>query len=411
MDYNIEGTFNFKYFQLLIHMIIVIFNLRNRTLNTYTMNKIIWLILLTVIYAIPSNAQKSFTLQGMIGGLQDEFIYLYKDNGETVELIDSVKTQNGEFKFESTCKQAFAAQLRIAGRKAGKIFLSPSDMHLYVHKKDMNYKFLIGKLKGSPAQDRYEDFQAKLTENNKKKLKVAENLEIPEVQADPIKKDQFMKEYARLNKFKDEYYYKYASSPVIPYLIYQEYFSAKRNLEYLKKQLAILKLANPNGMYVNNLQKRVDIIQILIGKGQFPKIDAPSLAGKTYKLSEQKGKPVLLYFWRAWTIDKNKKYYTEIQDITNTFPALEVLSIIRNSSYNMIRIPGTNKGKTWRPEPRPELNCVEIESLDQSVEVVRYLGKGFHAFLLDKNGKIVYHQDEINTEMLKSQISKYLSNL
>lgn len=375
------------------------------------MNKIIYLFLLAIIYAVPSIAQQTFTLRGMIGGLQDEYIYLYKDNGETMEFVDSVKTQNGEFKMVSFCKQAFVAQLKIAGRKAGKIFISPGEMHLYVHKKDMNYKFLIGKLKGSPAQDRYEDFQLKLAENNKQKLKVAENLEIPEVQSDPIKKDHFMKEYARLNKFKDKYYYKYASSPVIPYLIYQEFFAAKRDLDYLKKQLLTLKQANPNGMYVNNLQKRVDIIETLNNKGHFPEVSAKTLNGKDYSLIQHRGKPILIYLWRAWTPDKNQKFYDEIKGLTDTFPSLEVVSIIRNSSFNMIRIPGTTKGKRWKPEPRPELNCVEIESLNKSVEVVRYLDRGFHAFLLDKDGKILYHQKEINPEMLKSKVSNYLSKM
>ncbi|WP_321517075.1 DUF4369 domain-containing protein [Marinifilum fragile] len=376
------------------------------------MNKVICLFLLSITLTIPIHAQqKSFTLQGMIGGLQEEYIYLYKHDGETKELIDSVKTKNGEFKFESPCEQAFVAEFKVAGRKAGKAFLSPTKMNLFVHKNDMNHKFLIGKLKGSPAQDRYEDFQSKLAENNKQKLKIAENLEIPEIQSDSIKKNQFMKEYARLNQFKDEYYYKYASSPVIAYLIYQEYFAAKRSLEYVKEQLKTLKLANPNGMYVNNLQRRVDIIETLQNKGQFPEIKAKTLEGKEYQLSQHKGKPVLLYIWRAWKPEQNQKYYDGIKAITNTFPSLEVASLIRNSSYNMIRIPGTYKGKTWHPDPQPELNCIEIESLDQSVEIVRFLDRGFHAFLLDKDGKIIYHQDELNTEVLKSQISKHLSNL
>ncbi|WP_321280315.1 DUF4369 domain-containing protein [Marinifilum fragile] len=376
------------------------------------MNKVICLFLLSITLTIPIHAQqKTFTLQGMIGGLQEEYIYLYKHDGETKELIDSVKTKNGEFKFESPCEQAFVAEFMVAGRKAGKAFLSPTKMSLFVHKKDMNHKFLIGKLKGSPAQDRYKDFQSKLAENNKQKLKIAENLEIPEIQSDSIKKNQFMKEYARLNQFKDEYYYKYASSPVIAYLIYQEYFAAKRSLEYIKEQLKTLKLANPNGMYVNNLQKRVNIIETLQNKGQFPEIKTKTLDGKEYQLSQHKGKPILLYIWRCWFPDRAQEYYNGIKDITNTFPSLEVVNIIRYSSFARVRIPGTTKSKAWHPESRPELNCIEIGSLDQNVEVVRYLDRGFNAFLLDKDGKIIYHQDELNTEVLKSQILKHLSNL
>ncbi|MCY1632922.1 DUF4369 domain-containing protein [Marinifilum sp. D737] len=375
------------------------------------MTKVFWLFLFALISIIPASAQKSFTLQGMIGGLQEEYIYLYKYDGETKELIDSVKTTNGEFKFESPCEQAFIAEFKLAGRRAGKVFLSPTKMSLFVHKKDMNHKFLIGKLKGSPAQDRYEDFQAKLAENNKQKLKIAENLEIPEIQSDSVKKNQFMKEYARLNKFKDEYFYKYASSPVVAYLIYEEYFAAKRSLEYVKEQLKTLKLANPNGLYVNNLQKRVNIIETLQNKGQFPEIKSKTLDGKEYQLSQHKGKPILLYIWRCWFPDRAQEYYDGIKDITSSFPSLEVVNIIRYSSYARVRIPGTTDTRAWHPEPRPELNCIEIGSLNQNIEVVRYLDRGFNAFLLDKDGKIIYHQNNKNIELLKSQVSSHLSNL
>ncbi|PXY00681.1 hypothetical protein DF185_12270 [Marinifilum breve] len=375
------------------------------------MTKIFWLFLFALISITPVNAQKTFSLQGMIGGLQEEYIYLYKYDGETKEFIDSVKTKNGEFKFEAPCEQAFIGEFKLAGRRAGKVFLSPTKMSLFVHKKDMNHKFLMGKLKGSPAQDRYEDFQEKLAENNKQKLKIAENLEIPEIQSDSVKKNQFMKEYTRLNQFRDEYYFKYASSPVVAYLIYQEYFASKRSLEYVKEQLKTLKLANPNGLYVNNLQKRVNIIETLKNKGQFPEIKSKTLDGKEYQLSQHKGKPILLYIWRCWFPNRAQEYYDGIKDITSTFPSLEVVNIIRYSSYARVRIPGTTKTKAWHPEPRPELNCIEIGSLNQNIEVVRYLDRGFNAFLLDENGKIIYHQNDKNIDLLKSQVSSHLSNL
>ncbi|MGQ1908662.1 DUF4369 domain-containing protein [Marinifilum sp. RC60d5] len=373
------------------------------------MKKILFLLFISFHTIFLSLAQeKEFVLQGMIGGLQEKTIYLYKDSGENLELIDSIQTNNGEFKFTGKCSQAFAAELRISRGRRGKIFISPSRMNLFVHKDKMKHGFLIGKLKGSPAQDRYEDFQLQLGKNNKEKLKIADNLEIPEVQSDSVQKAHFMAEYGRLNHFKDDYYYKYASSPVIPYLIYQEYFAAKKNLQYIKKQLKTLTLANPNGMYVKNLKKRVAIIDRLKNHGQFPDIKEKTLTGKQFDLNQLKGEYVLLYIWRAWFPEQNEKYYQSIQELTTKYPQLNVVSIIRNSSYNMIRIPGTNKGEHWSPEARTELNCIEIESLDKSVEFVKYLDRNLQIFLLDKHGKILFNQTKLNSEKLHSQLSKYL---
>lgn len=75
----------------------------------------------------------------------------------------------------------------------------------------------------------------------------------------------------------------------------------------------------------------------------------------------------------------------------------------------MIRIPGTEMGELWKPTVRPELNCIEIESLDNSVEIIRYLDRQFHAYLLDKDGKIIYHQNKFDTSLLISELSKLIS--
>lgn len=375
------------------------------------MKRLILSIIVSLITVYTTKAQdKEFVLQGMIGGLQDQTIYLYKNNGEKSVLIDSVKIKNGDFKFSGKCKQAFAAELRITKWKKCKLFLSPTNMNIIIHAKDFKHKFAIGKLKGSPAQDRYEDFQIKLKENNKQKLKIADNLEIPEVYNDSIKKAKFMAEYKRLNQFKNKYYYKYASSPVIPYLIYQDYFRAKKGIEYVKEQLKTLKQANPNGLYVNNLEKRVNTIETLNGNGQFPYFKAKTLNGDLYDLAKQKGKPILLYIWRTWTQEQNKEFYTNIQEITSTHPTLEVVSIMRNSSFNMVQIKGSAIGKNWRPESKPELNCIEIESLDHSVDFIRYLDRSFKAFLLDSEGNIIYKQNKFDPEILKTELSKHLSN-
>jgi len=160
---------------------------------------------------------------------------------------------------------------------------------------------------------------------------------------------------------------------------------------------------------VKNLNKRVKIIDGLYEKGEFPNITCNTITGEKFNL--EKGKYVLFYIWRAWTPDQNEKHYQALNELQTTCNKKDVklVSLIRNSSYNMIRIPGTNKGELWKPKADSSHNYVEIESLDKSVELVRYLDRKFHAFLLDEEGKIIYQQNTFNTKVLLSELAKYVS--
>lgn len=382
------------------------------TKYAFVMKKNLCLLLILFISTLTSFAQeKEFILEGMIGGINEEMLFLYKNTGENFELIDSVKTQNGEFTFTGQTIQPFAAELRLLKSKRARFFISPAKMDLYVHVDDIKFGFLTGKLTGSTAQDRYEDFQQKLAENNQQKLKIANDLEIPEVSSDEIKKEALLNEYKRLNSFKQDYFYKYASSPVIAYLIYQDYFASQCNVNDLKEYLKTLQIANPNGMYVANLKKRVSLLDALNGNGLFPEINEKTLQGDNFSLKHERGKYVLLYIWRAWTPENNQIHYQALKEIRDSVKTRDfiLVNLVRNSSFNMIRIPGTEMGELWKPTVRPELNCIEIESLDNSVEIIRYLDRQFHAYLLDKDGKIIYHQNKFDTSLLISELSKLIS--
>jgi len=355
--------------------------------------------------------EKEFVLTGMIGGIQSETLFLYQETGENVILIDSVMTKNGEFRFSGKMEHPFAAQIGLTKNRRAKIFLSPSKMNLLVHKTDLKNEFLTKKLTGSQVQNRYEDFQYKLHKNHQAKLRIANDLELPEVNSDSIKRKALLAEYKRLNKFKKEYFHNYASSPVVSYLIFQEYFGGKCNLEDVKKYLKTLEIANPNGIYVKNLNKRVERIEQIFTKNELPVINSLTLKGKEYNSKNRKNQFHLFYIWRAWTPDKNKVHYLALNQLqtTCTKNGIELVSLIRNSSYNMIPVGGIKKWKQWRPKVDPSHEYIEIESMDKSIELLRYMDRKFHAFLVNKDGKIVYHQNTFNTNLLITELTKFVS--
>jgi hypothetical protein len=359
-----------------------------------------------------ANSQENeFVLSGMIGGIQNETLFLYQETGENVILLDSVMTKNGEFHFSGKMEHPFVAQIGLAKNRRAKIFLSPSKMNLLVHKDELKYNFLSKKLTGSEAQNRYEDYESKLQKNNQEKLKIANDLELPEVYSDSIKKSTLLAKYKKLNKFKKEYFHNYASSPVISYLIFQEYFGAKCSLNDVKEYIKTLNIANPNGIYVKNLNKRIDRTEQIFTRNEFPAVSSSTLKGNEYNLADRKAKFHLFYIWRAWTPDKNKSHYQALDQLQASCKenGIELVSLIRNSSYNMIPVEGTKKWKQWRPTLDPSHEYIEIESIDKSVELLRYIDRKFHAFLVNKEGKILYHQTTFDTNLLISEIAKFVS--
>lgn len=362
------------------------------------------------IFNAHSQANK-FTLSGTIDGIQDQSLFLYQETGENLILIDSTSTKNGSFQFMGESKQAFVAQLALNKNQRAKFFISPSEMILKAHKKDFTSDFLLKKLSGSEAQDRYEDFQEQLAKNNQEKLKLSHDLKLPEVIADASTQKILQAKYQRAKLFKKEYFHNYASSPVVSYLIFRDYFEGKCNLEEVNEYLKTLKMAHPNGLYVQKLSKRVESIEKIFTQKEFPGIRATSIKSEFFDSNQRKASCQLYYIWRAWTPDKNEAHYqtlNQLQAFCNE-NEIELVSIIRNSSFNKIPVEGSKEWKIWQPEINPEHQYIEIESLDNSVELIQYLDRRIHVMLVNRDGKILSHQNTSDAKLLIANLGQYIS--
>lgn len=370
------------------------------------MKRGVLLLIFIVAFLLDASAQQ-FTLSGTISGITNQLIFLYKDTGDRLVKMDSTIIDNGKFRFKGNCKQPFVAQLRVAKNKRCRFFISPTNMQLNIDANKIAYGFLLKQLVGSPAHDRFVAYQKQIQENRKKQRKVQRDLQLPEVKNNPDNKELFTERLNKLKRFKDDYYYRYAVSPVISYLIYQEYFVKKRDIDFLEKKLEFLNMANPNGMYVKNMRKRVKILKLLKNKGVFPDINSRTLGGDYFRLKQLRGKPVLVYIWRAWNEKNNKKYYDAIFAIHKKYPNLNIVNVIRNSSFNVELVDNTKQLKRRELSPTGLPNCIDIESVDKKLELTQYIDKHVNAFLLNKEGKILFHKNKFTTAELLAAIAEY----
>lgn len=356
---------------------------------------------------------KQFILTGTIEGIQDQSLFLYQETGEDVILIDSTITENGSFRFSGKSNQAFVAQLALNKNQRAKIFISPSEMNLRAHKNDFTSDFLLKKLSGSKAQDRYENFQELLEKNNQEKQKLSQDLKLPEVIADANTQKILQAKYQKKELFKKEYFHNYASSPVVAYLIFQDYYSGDCKEQELKTYLQTLKQANPNGLYVQNLSKRVETIDKIFTQKEFPRFSATSIKGEFFDSNKRIAPYQLYYIWRAWTPDKNEAHYQTLDKLQAFCHEnnIELVSVIRNSSFNKIPIEGKQKWKMWHPNISSEHRYVEIESVDNSVQLIQYLDRRLHVILVNRKGEILSHENTANANQLLADLTKHFSTL
>ncbi len=362
---------------------------------------------LFILFIVHGFAQKQFILKGTIAGINDKTIYLYKDTGDQLIKMDSTVTEGGMFLFTGNCTQPFVAQLRIAKDKRCRFFISPAKMELRIDADRVAYGFLLNELKGSPAQNRFVAFQQQIAENLKQQQKLLYEMELPEVKGNPANKKVLVEKLNRLKKFKHDYFYRYATSPVVAYLIYQEYFVRKRSLDFLKEKLKFLAQANPQGMYVKNMQKRVRILTAFKENGIFPHMETYTVDGSYFSLEQLRGKKVLMYVWRAWDDKNNQKYYDAVQAVHRQFPNLAIVNIIRNSSFNVVVDKETKQKKPRKIKVPVFPGCFNIESVDKKLEITQYLDNNVNGFLLDESGNILFHKNDFSTAELLKEISEF----
>ncbi|MFA8434443.1 MAG: DUF4369 domain-containing protein [Marinifilaceae bacterium] len=352
------------------------------------------LLLLFPLCSALTAQNRTFKLQGMIGGIKDKTIYLIKDTGEGQELLDSTQTINGMFEFKGETDQPFAARIKTAKYHYLPVYLSPTEMDLLVHKDSIRNKLVPGCLSGSPAQNQYEDYVSKKNAAQKRQLEVSNILDTLNGTQYPQKKKALLEEYKQLSRFEMNYILKHATSPVAQHLIYKGLFDRRLHSEDIYKLLDTVP-ANYNSIYVKNLRKRLDMKERMSLGGQFPDIKTRTLTDGNFDLEAMKGKNVLLYIWRAWNSDTEKEHIAELRKLVNQYPKenLEIVSIVRYSSRRLY-FSKSMKKQAYIPKPQLQGLCTEIPSCDGELDFLRYMNRSDNVFLLNPQGIVVFNRNQ-----------------
>lgn len=216
-----------------------------------------------LLFSQALHAQQSgkVKISGTVKGVSSGKVYLQKFNNKMFSSIDSAELKNGTFSFDKTLELPELYGITLNPDKSPLyVFLDPGKAEVTL---DTAAYFRGSTVKGSKSQDLFTAY------------KKQQNVQISDfIKANP-------------------------ASIVSAYVLYRD-FSYRLTPEQIKENLALLDPKLGNTPYVAVLKDLINVLSTVAIGQKAPDFTAPDPEGKPVRLSDHRGKYVLLDFWAAW---------------------------------------------------------------------------------------------------------------
>lgn len=340
-------------------------------------NKTFIFLFFSLFLAFSSFAQTNYHLDGKIEGLGNQKVYLSAEyNGK--KYGDSTTAKDGVFSFKGKTPGALFYGLRFEKNKFLGVFI------------DVNDKIKIeGKLNqlndasitGSKSQVIWKEWQRAW-------MTITARAGVLYKQLDSIGKGdrtlvnkEFDKLNLRLIDSVEIFVKKYPSSPVTAFVITDRFVNYP-NPEKAKSTYAALSQTGKNTLYGLELGQSIRIAE-KTGIGVSPDFTLPNQQGKLVKLSDFKGKVVLVDFWASWCVPCRN----ENPNLTKAYAKYH------DKGFEIISISLDNNRESWlKAIADDKLVWLHLSDLKawKSDLVVDYGIKSIPmSFLVDRSGKII----------------------
>ncbi len=267
------------------------------------MKNLIWMIAFMAIFGSCKDNTK-FTVKGeVLNALEDRKVYLYELKKEQMTLIDStILNDKGEFKFERESLESQIFKLSITFNEYVFVAKNGDEIKFSTDLKNEYYQYTLS---GSDNADKMQEFNEINHQNQLSTNKIKDEFEA-KVEANPDQADDLMEKYRPLYM---EAYQK-ANAAVVKFAMDNTNslvsFYALNLIDARENEEALIQYADkidPSLKQNEAVKKFIDQITRLkttaVG-AKAPDFEIGDPTGKKIKLSDFKGKYVLLDFWASW---------------------------------------------------------------------------------------------------------------